>query len=178
MRWPARLAFVAVLVAVVVYGSKWLGIELPFSQKDGLDEARAGELAEEHLADAVAALPGAVEMEPGEAEPAIGSPCASNDLVAVAKRYSLESLPSEESEQAVEALVDHWSINGYTVQEDLRPDELFVSVRDRNDEFQLSVHGGSEKDDELSISASSPCIDEEQAESGWRIPEPEWPFPM
>ncbi|WP_017592091.1 hypothetical protein [Nocardiopsis potens] len=178
MRWPARLALAAVLVALVVYGAPRLGIDLPFApREDGLDEARAGELAEKHLADAVAALPGGAEMEPGGAESAVGSPCADRDLVAVAKRYSLDSLPAEESKEAVDALVTHWSINGYTVQEDLRPDEPFVSVRDRNDEFQLSVHGGSGEDGEFSISASSPCIGEEQAEGGWRLPIPEWPFP-
>ncbi|WP_184585342.1 hypothetical protein [Lipingzhangella halophila] len=122
-----------------------------------LDKEQAEERVEEHITEtATTALPESLELESfGGGVP---SACGSNpDLVTVSKRYWLRGLESEDNEEYVEALHEYWSNNGYTVVEDLRPDELFMHVRNDEDDFTMSVRESAQGS--LSLGASSPCID-------------------
>ncbi|MBB4935038.1 hypothetical protein F4561_005932 [Lipingzhangella halophila] len=122
-----------------------------------LDEEQAEERVEEHITEtATTALPESLELESfGGGVP---SACGSNpDLVTVSKRYWLDGLPPEENEEHVEALHEYWSDNGYTVVDDQRPDDLSIYVRHDKDDFTMSLWSSVEGD--LSLGASSPCID-------------------
>ena len=145
--WSACVA-IAVLLAS---GCDWSDDEAPESP---LNEEQAGERAEKHISDTVAALPDSLELAPlGRT---VSAACDPEPLITVSKRYWLDGLPAEENDEHVEALGEYWNTNGDTVVEDLRPDKLFVSVRNDEDKFQMSVRSGVQGD--LSISTSSPCI--------------------
>lgn len=120
-----------------------------------LNEKQASERVEKHISDTVAVLPDSLSMEPVGST--VSAPCEPDHLITVSKRYWLDGLPAEENEQYVDALVEYWTANGYTVVDDLRPDKLFVSVRNDKDKFRMSLRTSVQ--DDLAISASSPCLD-------------------
>ncbi|GAB3476001.1 hypothetical protein [Nocardiopsis coralliicola] len=144
------------LVAAVTAagGCSALGIEVPaLGSEDELDEDRATDLVESHLTEIDAALPQSSRLDSVGA--AVSSRCEPDDLVRVTKKYRVVKLPEKEYEETVDALSEHWSLNGYTVQEDMRPDELFLSVESPDDEFSVSVQQG---EDDLMVSSTSPCV--------------------
>ncbi|MDA2811084.1 hypothetical protein O4J56_10590 [Nocardiopsis sp. RSe5-2] len=120
-----------------------------------LDEAEAGERVAAHIEDAVAALPGDVELEEvGNGR--VSAACDTDPLITVNEAYFLRGLPEEDNEENVDLLVEHWEASGFTVTDDLRPDDVFVSVVNDEDGFTMSV--AMSKQGSLSIDATSPCI--------------------
>lgn len=119
-----------------------------------LDEEQAERRLDTHIDDTVAVLPDSLELEP--VGPPVSAPCEPDTFVSVTKNYWLREIPSGENEQHVEALVEYWKANGYTVRSDQRPDDLSVSVENDEDGFSMSIRSSVQK--ELSIGATSPCI--------------------
>ena len=140
------------------------GCNTGFGQRADMEETitqdEAAEKIEQHVTDAVAALPDTVELEPlGPVafascdDPTDGGP---KDRVTVSQRQWLTGLPAEDNEQNADLLYDYWVSNGYRVIHDLRPDELFVTAESETDAFNVSVQASDEGS--LSIGASSPCV--------------------
>lgn len=148
LTWSASVV-AAVLLAGACGGSDDVEPESP------LDEEQAAERAEEHIADTVEVLPDSLELEQ-EGPDAVSAACDPEPLVTVSKWYWLRGLPAEDNEQHVDALVEYWGDNGFTVVDDLRPDDVFVAVRNDEDGFEMSVQASVQE--ELSIGVSSPCI--------------------
>jgi len=121
-----------------------------------LDEAEAGERVEEHITDAVEALPGEVELE-DVGNGLVSASCETDPLITVSRSYWLRGLPEADIEQNVDLLVEHWEGSGFAVTGDLRPDDTFVTVENEEDGFTMTVAASVQGS--LSIDASSPCID-------------------
>lgn len=129
-----------------------------------LTEKRAEERTSQYIASAVRALPGESAMDEDALLPAVSAPCKT-DEEKVSKSYRV-AVGSED--EAAEALVDHWGRRGYTLQQDMRPEEMYVLFRN-DDGFRMTLRGSSDEDG-LSISASSPCFDPQAAEAAERFP--------
>ncbi len=154
MRWLTRLASggTALLLLAGCGGNGAQG-EGPASP---LDEGQAEDRVKEHITESTTtALPESLELESfgGFTKPA----CENPDLISVGQKNWLRGLEPEDNEEHVEALHEYWTGNGYTVSEDQRPDDLSVFVRNDEDDFTMSVNESAEGD--LSVGASSPCID-------------------
>ncbi|WP_017557363.1 hypothetical protein [Nocardiopsis baichengensis] len=120
-----------------------------------LDVAEAGERVAAHIQDAVEALPGEVELEEvGNGR--VSAACDTDPLITVSEAYWLRGLPEEDNEENVDLLVEHWEEDGFTVTDDLRPDDVFVTAVNDEDGFTMSV--AMSKQGGLSIDATSPCI--------------------
>lgn len=136
------------------------GIGQRAEMEETITQDEAAEKIEQHVTDAVAALPDTVELEP--LGPVAFASCddptdgGSKDRVTVSQRQWLTGLPAEDNEQNVDLLYDYWVSNGYRVIHDLRPDELFVTAESETDAFNVSVQASDEGS--LSIGASSPCV--------------------
>lgn len=149
-RWPARAvcAVAAVLLTAACGGQD-------AEPGSPLDEAEAGERVAAHIEDAVAALPGDVELEEvGNGR--VSAACETDPLITVSEAYFLRGLPEEDNEENVDLLVEHWEDSGFTVTDDLRPDDVFVTAANDEDGFTMSV--AMSKQGSLSIDATSPCI--------------------
>ncbi|MBB4935035.1 hypothetical protein F4561_005929 [Lipingzhangella halophila] len=151
MTWLSRFACGGGVLLMLV-GCGESGDEGPQSP---LNEEQARDRAGEHINETVTALPDSLELERLGGSSA---PCENDEYITVSKRYWLDGLPAEENEEHVEALHEYWSANGYTVEADQRPDDQFISVRHDEDKFTMSVRESKQGD--LSLGASSPCIDE------------------
>jgi hypothetical protein len=135
---------------------------MPFGagMEETLDKDQALERVEQHIENAIAALPDSVQPE---ARGAIdGASCddptdnGPKNRVTVSHRYWLRNLPSENNDQYVETLHDYWTSNGYRVRYDRRPEKNSISVDNEEDSFGMWVR--ESKQGYLSIGASSPCI--------------------
>lgn len=142
---PWRVALAAAL-AVIAAGC---------TPSTSITRDEAEEQLEEHATAAADALPDELELDPSNklSAPTCGS---SEDRIRLSRSYWLDALPEEDNDTNVDTLVQHWQDNGYEITADERPDELFVSVTDTEDDFglyvQVSVEGY------LSMTVSSPCI--------------------
>ncbi|MDA2811073.1 hypothetical protein O4J56_10535 [Nocardiopsis sp. RSe5-2] len=128
-----------------------------------LTEERAEERTSQYIASAVRALPGDSAMDEEALLPAVSDPCKTDEQQ-VSKSYQVPVGTEEKEAEAAEALVDHWGNRGYTLQEDMRPEEMYVLFRN-DDGFRMAVSSSTDED-ELSISASSPCFDPEAESAG------------
>lgn len=128
-----------------------------------MNQEEAEERVEELITEATAVLPDSLELEPLGGMTA--NPC--DDLanggaegpVSVGRTYWLDGLPVTENEASVELLLEFWAVNGYRVTDDRRPDSVFVEHEEGS--FRMSVQASVEGD--LSIGASSPCVQREGA---------------
>lgn len=148
-----RLTWSACAAAMVVLVAGCGGPE-DATPKSPLNEDQAAERVEKHVSDSAAALSDSPDLKPLSS--GTSAACDAEPLVTVSKRYWLEGLSAKENEQNAEALIEYWESNGYTVTDDLRPDKLFVSVRNDKDKFTMSLRSSAQ--DSLSLGASSPCI--------------------
>ncbi|WP_017557355.1 hypothetical protein [Nocardiopsis baichengensis] len=131
-----------------------------------LTEERADERTSQYIASAVRSLPGDSTMDESALLPAVSAPCKRNEQQ-VSKSYRVATGSDEKKAEVADALVDHWGNRGYTLQEDMRPDEMYVRFRN-DDGFRLSLSNSS-AENKLAISASSPCFGPE-ADDGKGIP--------
>jgi hypothetical protein len=125
-----------------------------------MNQDEAAERVQEHIDNAVAALPEGLDLTPvGDVnfaacdDPTDGG---STDRVTVGRSYWLDGLPVEDNEASIDLLHEYWTANGYRVLTDSRPDDVFVSVENEEDSFRMSVQ--SSVQGSLSIGASSPCV--------------------
>lgn len=152
------------LVCVVTLG---LALSACGSTQDGntemnesMTQGEAATKVQEHIDGVMSSLPDEAELEKRQGmifascdDPTDGGP---KDRVTVGERLWIRGLPSEENESNIELMHDYWANNGYQVIHDLRPDELFVTVENETDAFNVSVQVSDEGS--LSIGASSPCV--------------------
>ncbi|WP_051065451.1 hypothetical protein [Nocardiopsis potens] len=154
MRRPVRSVCAA--TALVLLAGACVGDSEETGPSSPLDEAEAGERVEKHIADAVGALPGEVELE-DVGNGLVSASCETDPLITVSRSYWLRGLPEEDIEQNVDLLVEHWEGSGFAVTGDLRPDDVFVTAENEEDGFTMTVAASIQGS--LSIDASSPCID-------------------
>ncbi|NYH55751.1 hypothetical protein HNR06_005340 [Nocardiopsis arvandica] len=125
-----------------------------------ITEDEAAERVREHIDDTMTALPDTAELEErrGTVVAACDDPTdgGSRDRVTVSETFWVRGLPAEDNEANIELLHEHWTSNGYRVFEDLRPDDMFLSVEHEKDAFGVTVQVAG--DGGLSLSASSPCV--------------------
>ncbi|MFE1165761.1 hypothetical protein [Nocardiopsis sp. NPDC058789] len=128
--------------------------------EETITEDEAAAKVDQHIANAVAALPETVELEPlGPVafascdDPTDGGP---RGRVTVSLDQWLNGLPVEENEQNAELLYQYWTANGYRVLRDERPDKLSIAVENEEDGFLMSLRASIQGD--LSLGASSPCV--------------------
>lgn len=151
MRQLTWVAGAAVVVMLTGCGGE---TEDEASPDSPLSEKQASKRVEKHISDTVSVLPDSLKLEPVGST--VSAPCEPDHLITVSKSYWLDGLPAEENKQYVDEMVKYWTTNGYTVVDDLRPDELFVSVGNDKDGFGMSVRTSVQGN--LSLGASSPCI--------------------
>lgn len=153
-RWIGEAARVLLVGFLLVAGCS--GDE----QMRTLTEQEAAARAEEHIKQAVAALP----IEPtltlqyaDSAECLDPTDNGPRGRYQIGKTYWLDSLPSDRNAELVDTLYRYWVANGYRVLTDERSaSDMFVSVESETDEFRMSVKESVEGD--LSLGASSPCV--------------------
>lgn len=125
-----------------------------------LTKKEADSRAEEHIKQAVAALP----VEPNLAlQYADSAECLDpidngpRGRYQVGRTYWLDELPSERNADFVDTFYSYWIENGYRVLTDKRSsNDMFVSVENEKDAFRMSVKQSVEGN--LSLGASSPCV--------------------
>lgn len=130
------------------------------TMEETITQDEAADKVKEHIDGVMSSLPDEAELETRQGmnyascdDPTDGGP---KDRVTVSERLWIRGLPSEENESNIELMHDYWANNGYQVIHDLRPDELFVTVENETDAFNVSVQVSDEGS--LSIGASSPCV--------------------
>lgn len=157
-----KLALAAVASSVLV--SCGVVSEDPESQEENvgekIDQNQAYEKVEEHINGAVAMLPDGVTLEP-LSDPTFSTCDESSDggeqgHVSVGHIYWLRDLPTEDNESAAETLHQYWSVNGYEILEDRRPEEISMWVEHNEDAFRMSLRVSNQGT--LSLGASSPCV--------------------
>lgn len=123
-----------------------------------ITQAHAAERVEQHLARAIEALPDqpALRIFRDHVRECPSADDAPGVRVEVSRGYWLDDLAPERSGRYVEALVAHWTGNGFRVLADARPADMFVSVENAEDGFRMSV--ALSADGRLSLGASSPCV--------------------
>jgi hypothetical protein len=125
-----------------------------------MTEDEAAEKVREHIDNTMTALPEEAQLEErrGTVVAACDDPTdgGSRDRVTVSETFWVRGLPVEDNEATVELLHEHWSSNGYQVFEDLRPEDVFLSVQHSEDAFGVTVQVAG--DGSLVLSASSPCV--------------------
>ncbi|MFE6389155.1 hypothetical protein [Nocardiopsis dassonvillei] len=130
-----------------------------------MTEDEAAEKVREHIDNTMTALPEEAELE--ERRGTIVAACddptdgGSRDRVTVSETFWVRGLPVEDNDATFELLHEHWSSNGYQVFEDLRPEDMFLSVEHAEDAFGMTVQVAG--DGSLALSASSPCVQPEGA---------------
>lgn len=126
-----------------------------------LTQQQAVARGEQHIADAVAALPVTPRLE----QQSTGRPVPCDDptdngplgRVTVGKTYWLRELPKERTSELFETMQYYWLSHDYRVltdQRDLRVPALFVESN--RDAFRMSLQANVQGD--LTISATSPCV--------------------
>jgi len=130
------------------------GMEETITQDEAADKVK------EHIDGVMSSLPDEAELKTRQGmgaascdDPTDGGP---KDRVTVGEMLWIRGLPTEENETNIELMYEYWTNNGYQVIHDLRPDELFVTVVNETDAFNVSVQTSDEGS--LSIGASSPCV--------------------
>lgn len=126
-----------------------------------LTQQQAKLRVEEHIADAVAALPVVPKLE--KQSSGMGLPCddPTDDgplgRVTVAKRYWLRELPPERTEEFFRVMNSYWLSHDYRVLADKRDRSApALFVEHNGDAFRMSMKTSVQGD--LSISATSPCV--------------------
>ena len=128
--------------------------------EETITQEKAAEKAQEHIDNAMAALPDDAELEEqgGTNIAACDDPTdgGSRDRVTVSNGYGIRGLPVEDNDANIDLLHEYWTANGYRVLTDSRPDDVFVSVVHEEDAFMMSIQASIQGS--LSIGASSPCV--------------------
>jgi hypothetical protein len=130
------------------------------SMEKTITQDEAAEKINQHVTDAMAALPETVELEP--LGPVAFASCddptdgGSKNRVTVSQRHWITGIPAEDNDQNADLLHDYWTTNGYRIIRDERPEKMSISVESEEDAFKISLRVSAQGD--LSIGASSPCV--------------------
>ncbi|MDV6011830.1 hypothetical protein F8178_04950 [Haloechinothrix sp. LS1_15] len=123
-----------------------------------ITEEQARDRAEQHLHDAIAALPDQPSLRQLSdysdacTDPTDGGP---QGRYQVGMTYWLDDLPKEKNREYLDVLYAHWEANNYRIRGDRR-DRGSIYVEHNDDAFRMSIRTSDEGD--LSLGASSPCI--------------------
>ncbi len=162
MKW--RFLVRAVLLAAVITVLAGCGV-VTISGKDDmrtLSPPQAMGRVEEHIADAVAALPVQPRLE--EQSRVEGLPCddPTDDgplgRVTVGKTYWLRQVPKERNTEVFEAIHSYWLSHDYRVLHDWRDRTAAPAlfVESNRDAFRMSLQSSLKGN--LTLSATSPCV--------------------
>ncbi|MGH3873872.1 MAG: hypothetical protein ACRDSR_20605 [Pseudonocardiaceae bacterium] len=125
-----------------------------------LTEQQAKDRVEEHITDAVAALPvpARLEVQSTDRVPC-DDPTDQGPLgrIIVAKTYWLRDLLAERNKEIFDAVESYWLSHDYRVLDDHRELRVPAFFAENNtDAFRMSLQSNVRGD--LSISATSPCV--------------------
>lgn len=125
-----------------------------------LTEQQARDRVEEHITDAVAALPISPRLEVQSTnrvhcdDPTDHGPLG---RITIAKTYWLRDLPAEQTDEVFDAAESHWLSHDYRILDDRRDLRVPALLVESNaDAFRMSLEANVQGD--LLISASSPCV--------------------
>ncbi|MBA0125148.1 hypothetical protein H0B56_06300 [Haloechinothrix sp. YIM 98757] len=125
-----------------------------------LTEEQARDRAEQHIQEAIAALPDEPTLNLLSdysdecTDPTDNGP---QGRYQVGKTYWLDDLSPERNDAYLDALRAHWEANNYRISSDNRPDDRTITVEHNEDAFRMSVVARPD-DQRLSLGAGSPCI--------------------
>jgi len=161
-----RAGLLAILLLAAACGCTSAQTSAPSSGKDNsmdtLTTQQAGDRANEHVKNAVDALPIEPSLERQKhlsdsmecIDPTDDGPRGRYEID---RNYELHDIPQERNSELVDALYHYWKNNNYRILADQRSrDDKFISVQHNEDAFRMSV----DEDDHgtLSLGASSPCV--------------------
>lgn len=157
------LAVVLGSVALLVAGCGVVAIRDGSGDMRTLSQQQASARVEEHITDAVAALPVAPRLE--KLQPSLGPvPCDDpSDLgplgrVSVSETYWMRGLDFDRAQEWFAAMHAYWVSHDFRVLADQRDDVVAPAlfVEHNGDAFRMSMQTSVEGD--FSISATSPCV--------------------
>lgn len=76
--------------------------------------------------------------------------------VIASNSYWIRGLPKESNQKYFDDLLHYWKSNGFSVLDDARPEDYFISVEHNSDGFRMSLEAG--RTGAINIGASSPCV--------------------
>lgn len=121
---------------------------------------QASQRAQEHIKNAVAALPVEPSLrlqDDSSMECLDPSDNGPRGRYEVGETYWLDGIPKERNSEVINTLYRYWKNNNYRILADDRTDEdMFISVEHNGDAFRMSVQQSVQGD--LSLGASSPCV--------------------
>ena len=125
-----------------------------------ITQDEATEKVGEHADDTLTALPEEAQLEErGGPSP---SPCGDSSIlgpqgrVTVGEFFWIRGIPEEDNETTLELMHDHWNNNGYQILNDNRPDDPFINVENKEDNFLIATQYN--KNGTLSLTIGSPCL--------------------
>ena len=129
---------------------------------DTLTTQQAGDRANEHIKNAVDALPDNPSLRTKNIvndtmeckDPSDNGP---RGRYTIYKSYWLKDIPKNHNTELVDTLYQYWKNNNYRILANQRSrDDKFISVQHNEDAFRMSV----DEDDHgtLALGASSPCV--------------------